>query len=77
MKQRNPLALLGILLIFGACQGGPDPVFTTASRDAYTAITPEYLHYVDADPALTAEQKTRRHATTDRWNEAIAAREKR
>lgn len=72
MKTRRSLVLL---LTLGACVGGPDPLFVSASREAYTAVTPEYLHYVDADPALTTEQKTRRHATTDRWNEAIAARE--
>lgn len=39
-------------------------------------VAPEYLHYVDADPALTPEQRQRRHATVDRWAEAIAVREK-
>lgn len=71
--KRRPLALLGLLSL-GACQG-VDPLFVTASRDTYTAVAPEYAHYVDTDPALSAEQKQRRHATIDRWNEAITARE--
>ena len=58
-----------------SCVGGPDPVFVQASRETYSAIVPEFLHYVDADTVLTTEQKTRRHATCDRWNEAISARE--
>ena len=64
-----------ILLALASCQGGPDPVFVSASRETYSAITPEYLNYVDHDNVMTAEQKARRHATTDRWNEAIKARE--
>jgi hypothetical protein len=63
-----------LILSLGACQG-PDPVFVSASRQYYTAVNPEYLHYVDTDAALTAEQKARRHATADRFNEAITARE--
>jgi hypothetical protein len=65
---------LVILLALASCQT-PDPVFVAASREYYTAVNPEYLNYVDHDPMLTQEQKTRRHATADRFNEAIKARE--
>lgn len=63
------------LLFLASCQGGPDPLFTTAAREYYTAVNPEYLRYVDGDAALTAEQKFRRHATATRFDEAIKARE--
>lgn len=63
------------LLLLPSCAAGPDPTFVAASRATHDAVAPEYLRYVDADPALTTEQRTRRHATIDRWNEAIASRE--
>jgi len=72
---KNKRLVFVALALLSSCQGGPDPVFVSASRETYNAITPEYLHYVDADAALSTEQKARRHATTDRWNEAITARE--
>ena len=75
MKRKRLLALVSSLLLASSCAGGPDPLFVTASRDTYSAIAPEYMHYVQGDAALSAEQKTRRQATCDRWNEAITARE--
>jgi len=71
------LLVLAVLALLPGCNAGPDPIFVGASREAYSAITPEYLHYVDADAALNAEQKARRHATCDRWNDAIKVRETR
>ena len=69
------LLLLACCALLPSCAGGPDPTFVAASRAAHDAIAPEYLHYVDADPALTPEQRQRRHATVDRWAEAIVVRE--
>lgn len=69
------LLLFVCLLILPSCAGGPDPTFVAAARANHDAVAPEYLRYVDADPALTPEQRTRRHASIDRWNEAIASRE--
>ena len=74
--KRRPLALC-LLLVLGACAGGPDPLFVGASRMTYDAIAPEYRNYVNADPALSSEQKQRRRDTLDRWNEAITVRERR
>ena len=74
MKRRIPLVAL---LLFAACSAGPDPIFVSASRETHNAIVPEYMNYVNADPALTREQRQRRQATCDRWNEAIRVREAR
>lgn len=63
------------LLLLPSCKAGPDPTFVEASRATHDAVAPEYRRYVDADQALTPEQRTRRHASIDRWNEAITSRE--
>lgn len=79
MRSRNRcvlfLLLVFALLVLPSCTGGPDPTFTAASRATHDAIAPEYLGYVDADPTLSPEQRTRRHASIDRWREAIESRE--
>lgn len=69
------LLLALVLMVLPSCAGGPDPTFTAASRATHDAVAPEYLGYVDADPLLTPEQRTRRHASIDRWREAIESRE--
>lgn len=74
-RRRWPLLLPILLATMPACAGAPDPLFVGASRAAHDAIAPEYLRYVDADPALTQEQRDRRRATVARWAEAIAVRE--
>lgn len=63
------------LLLLAGCCATPDPTFVAASRATIDAVAPEYLGYVQADPALDAEQKARRVATIARWREAIEARE--
>lgn len=74
MKRRIPLVAL--LLLTAACAGS-DPTFVSASRVTHDAICPEYMNYVNADPALSREQRQRRQATCDRWEEAIRTREAR
>ena len=78
MKNRRSLLPLLIcvlaLFLLPSCVG-PDPTFVAASRATHDAVAPEYVHYVDADPALTAEQRARRRETIDRWREAIESRE--
>lgn len=69
------LLLVVALLVLPSCAAGPDPTFVAASRATHDAIAPEYLGYVDADPTLSTEQRTRRHASIDRWREAIESRE--
>lgn len=77
VRRRWPLLLLLVACCacLTSCAGGPDLLFVSASRAAHDAIAPEYLHYVDADPALTQEQRDRRRATVTRWGEAITVRE--
>lgn len=69
------LLLTLCLLLLPSCAAGPDPTFVAASRATHDAVAPEYRRYVDADQTLTPEQRTRRHASIDRWNEAITSRE--
>ena len=54
--------LLAVLLFLSGCNLGGQ-----ADRATYDAIAPEYLGYVDADPALTPEQKARRVQTVRSW----------
>ena len=71
--------LLSLLLmccaVAPACAAGPDPTFVLAARDTLNAVAPEYLRYVDSDPALSQEQRDRRHRTIGRFEEAIKSRE--
>lgn len=67
--------LLACCLLQGACSAHPDPTFVVAARDLLEAVGPEYRAYVDADPALTVEQRRRRHRTIDRFERAVAIRE--
>ena len=69
------LLCLAALLFLPSCAAGPDPTLTAAARASHDAICPEYLRYVDADPALTQEQRDRRHLTVDLWRQAIESRE--
>ena len=50
-------------LLLGSCVGSPAPLDIAAQRAEQTAITAEWLRYVDADAALTPRQKTLRHDT--------------
>jgi hypothetical protein len=54
------LAALGI-----GC--GPSVAYLAGDRATYDAIAPEYAAYVDADPALNAPQRQRRHRTLESW----------
>lgn len=67
------LIICGLLL--ASCQA-PDPTFVQSARDFHDAVAPEYLDYVHADAGLTAEQKSRRESTVQRFLEAIEIREK-
>lgn len=58
--------LLLVLLSLAGCQG-VSASYAEADAATYDAVAPEYLGYVDADPALTKDQKVRRHETVDSW----------
>lgn len=56
------LPILAVALL-GSCAGSPLPLDLTAQRAEQTAITVEWLRYIDADAVLTAAQKASRHDT--------------
>lgn len=56
------LALAAVLTLC-SCIGNPQPLDVMAQRAEQTAITVDWLRYVDADPALTQAQKDSRHDT--------------
>lgn len=75
MKNIVKWTAVAVMLLLASCNGAPDPAFVRASRLTYDVVAPEYLRYVNTDPALDVEQKQRRADTMERWNGAIAARE--
>lgn len=65
------VAMLGTIafLLFGFMCGCSTPLsYRSADRSRFEAIAPEYDRYVDADPALSPEQKERRHRLTRAWD---------
>lgn len=59
-------ALLIWLLALVGCSG-VSKQYAEADAATYDAVAPEYLGYVDADPALSGEQRQRRHETVASW----------
>lgn len=59
------LGCLVALSLVASCS--PPAEYVSADMDTYKAIAPEYLAYVQADPALSMEQKDRRVRTADAW----------
>lgn len=55
-------ATLVALLLLCSCVGP-----SQAEQDTYQAIAPEYLQYVERDPALTEAQKINRRDTVETW----------
>lgn len=60
-------ALAGAALLLGLSACAPGAAYVEADRLTHEAIAPEYRGYVDADQALDAEAKARRHRTVDAW----------
>lgn len=63
-----------MFLSFCACVA-PTQLDVAADRATYDAIAADYLRYVNADAALSAEDKARRARTVETWNMRIAAQE--
>jgi hypothetical protein len=64
------IAFLGIVgLILMACLQGcrTSGEYLRADRATFEAISPEYRRYVEADPALSSEEKARRLRTVETW----------
>lgn len=76
-KRVGPLRL-ALLVVLGGCHGGsPVTVLDLAAQRAeQAAITQEWLVYVQADPALTVEQREDRRATAAAQERRISAAEK-
>ncbi len=73
---RKLRALIPALLILVACScRGPDPILVKAQRATYDAVAPDYLTYVDADPALSTEQRERRRRTVETWRLRVETQE--
>lgn len=76
MKRTTTLRLAALASLFALCScQGLSTVDVVADRAFLDAVSPEYLAYVDADPALLPEQKRIRHNTVERYREVIVARE--
>lgn len=68
MKSLRVVLLLPLL-----CSCGLSEAYVAADRATYNAIAPEYRAYVEADPALSAEQKARRERTIKAWDARLRA----
>lgn len=62
-----------VLLALGACQAPTSRLQYEADQANYEAIAPEYLAYVNADPALDEPQKERRRRTVQDWATRLEA----
>jgi hypothetical protein len=54
--------LILVALLLCSCAGP-----SQAEQDTYSAVAPEYLQYVERDPALTEAQKISRRDTVETW----------
>ena len=63
--------ILTVLLLF-ACVSCVNP-HAPAELATFQAIAPEYSAYVEADPALTTEQKQLRLDTVETWRRRVEA----
>jgi hypothetical protein len=54
---------------------GAAPQYVTADRATFEAVAPEYLKYVDADPALDVSARESRHLTVLTWEMRLKAAE--
>lgn len=73
MKKSHRIMGLAALLLTG-CQG-VTPVYVQADRLTHDAIAPEFRAYVDADEALSPNQRARRVMLLESWEERIRAGE--
>lgn len=69
------MALCSIYLSLESCGSVPAQLDVAADRATFAAVAPTFLIYVDADAALTAEQKALRHDTVATWDLRIRMRE--
>ncbi len=61
------LLFLACMFMFLTAGCSVDELWVDSSIATYDAVAPEYIRYVDADPALSPEQKSRRHDTVNSW----------
>ena len=78
MKTRTKRCVLFLFLIASCAilpSCTPTHVYLAADRATFDAVAPEYRAYVEADAALSAEQKQRRFRTVDTWQSRVEAAE--
>lgn len=63
MRSRFAIALFAL----AACGCAPSKAYVEADRLTYEAVAPEYLRYVEADPALSADQRQLRRDNVEAW----------
>lgn len=63
-----------LFLSFCACVA-PSQIDVAADRATYDAIAADYLRYVNADAALSVEDKARRARTIETWGIRLKAQE--
>ena len=83
-KSSSPLlltiTLCALVLLAGTGCGvvpldSPSSAYVRADRATHDAVSPEYVRYVNADPALTPEQRERRLRTIESWRARVEAGE--
>jgi hypothetical protein len=67
--------LIVLCALLASCGSTPQTLDVIADRATYDAVAPGWLRYVDADPALTEEQKQTRRDTVATWDLRIRKRE--
>lgn len=67
--------LIVLCALLASCGSAPQILDVAADRATYDAVAPDFLRYVDADAALTAEQKQLRHDTVATWDLRLRKRE--
>lgn len=68
-------SLAVVALCLGAFGCVVDKEYVKADRLTFDAIAPDYVKYVEADPALDQEQKDRRKRTIESWKLRISKSE--
>lgn len=67
---RNAIIIAAVALMLPSCalfQSGPSEAYIRADRATFDAIAPAHAEYLEADAALTPDQKEARRLALDSW----------